>query len=81
MSIAGPCSRDILRQVPPAGQQTTPAATIGPALTHARAPRHACHSLAVVRVTDSTMTAASWNWDHNRWAWTHTKRINAAEGR
>lgn len=44
-------------------------------------PRHACHSFAVVRVTDSIMTVASWNWDHNRWAWTHTKPINPAAGR
>lgn len=41
-------------------------------------PRHSCHSFAVVRVTDSTMTVASWNWDYNRWAWTHSKPINAA---
>ena len=39
-------------------------------------PRHGGHSFAVVRITDTTMTVASWNWDFNRWQWAHSKRIN-----
>lgn len=39
-------------------------------------PRHACHSFAVVRVTDTFMTVCSWNWDRRAWQWWHRKAIN-----
>lgn len=38
-------------------------------------PRHGWHSFAAARVTDTTMTVASWNWDRGRWQWAHRKQI------
>jgi len=41
-------------------------------------PRHSAHSFAVVRITDTTLTIASRNWDRGTWRWTHRKPINTA---
>ena len=43
-------------------------------------PRHGRYSFAVVRVTDTTMTVASRNWNPGRWRWRHTKAINGRAG-
>ena len=40
-------------------------------------PKHAAHSFAVVRVTDTRLTVASFNWDYRAWQWHHVKEINA----
>ncbi len=40
-------------------------------------PRHAWHSFAVVRITDTSMTVCSWDWRRRGWAWWHRKDINA----
>ena len=40
-------------------------------------PRHGCHSFTVVRITDTRIIVASWNWDLRRWRWWHVERINA----
>ena len=42
-------------------------------------PRHGGHSFAVVRITDTTMTVASWDWRFNRWRWAHSKRITRSQ--
>ena len=39
-------------------------------------PRHNMHSFAAVRITDNTLTVASWNWDRGGWDWVHRKPIN-----
>jgi len=41
-------------------------------------PKHAARSFAVVRITDTAMTVASWDWVRGRWGWRHRKSINAA---
>jgi len=40
-------------------------------------PRHSAHSFAVVRITDTTMTVTSRDWDRGIWRWTHHKAITA----
>ncbi len=39
-------------------------------------PKHMWHSFAVVRITDTKMTVASWEWESGTWGWSHSKRIN-----
>ncbi|MCE5279506.1 MAG: metallophosphoesterase [Planctomycetaceae bacterium] len=39
-------------------------------------PRHRTHSFAAVRVTDTTMTVASWDWSRQGWAWAYSKNIS-----
>jgi hypothetical protein len=41
-------------------------------------PRHAWHSFAVVRITDTSMTVCSWDWERGAWKWWHGKEINTA---
>ncbi len=44
-------------------------------------PRHGWHSFAAVRVTDTRLAVASWNWDRGRWQWWHAKAINEGAAR
>ncbi len=39
-------------------------------------PRHAAHSFAAVRVTDTHLYVASWNYDASAWRWQYVTRIN-----
>ena len=41
-------------------------------------PRHSDHSFAAVRVTDTRLTVAEWNWDARGWQWRHAKPIGRA---
>ncbi len=38
-------------------------------------PRHGSHSFAAVRVTDTTLTVAEWDWSRQGWVWVHSKNI------
>ncbi|MCE5327455.1 MAG: metallophosphoesterase [Planctomycetaceae bacterium] len=38
-------------------------------------PRHGSHSFAAVRVTDTTLTVAEWDWLRQGWVWVHSKNI------
>jgi hypothetical protein len=42
--------------------------------------KHSWHSFAVVRVTDTRMTVASWNYDRQGWWWWHDKPVFDAPG-
>ncbi len=44
-------------------------------------PKHGFNSFAVVRVTDSRMTVASWNYVKKTWWWWHDKPIFDSEGK
>ena len=41
-------------------------------------PRHASWSFVAVRITDTTMTVAAWDWRNGRWAWVHRKSFTVA---
>ena len=43
-------------------------------------PKHGFSSFATVRVTDTTMTVASWNYERRAWWWWHQKPIFGAKG-
>ena len=43
-------------------------------------PRHVWHRFLAVRVTDTAMTVAAWDWDSSKWDWVVVRRINQDQG-